>query len=185
MAAEADSPVALAPREVADLVYRCCRVAGVDAGAALRCAENVTHSEIHRGGGVESFLDAVAEHADSVRTFALAPDAVEVSEATREPVTFAQPVALGALSASLWQAGLRGYTTVDLDDASVATQTISQLEFADGEIEGSRRAESSERERAALSHGLPLDGAHVQLLYTAASGFLVAERVVDEATHEL
>lgn len=38
MAEQSTSPVVLAPRELIDLVYRCARIAGIDAGAAAELA---------------------------------------------------------------------------------------------------------------------------------------------------
>ncbi len=52
------SLVTVAPREVRDLVERCCRLAGCDPGTAAMAAERVTAAQIDSGDGVERFMTA-------------------------------------------------------------------------------------------------------------------------------
>lgn len=53
----------VAPREIHDLVERCCRVAGRDPGIATLIATRVTALEIDTGSGVERFVEAFDDDA--------------------------------------------------------------------------------------------------------------------------
>ena len=76
--------VLVAPREVHDLVFRCARVAGCDAGGADRTARNVTAAEIRFGGALAVVVDALASGA-LTSTWAMAADALVAAEVDTRP----------------------------------------------------------------------------------------------------
>ena len=63
--------ILVAPREVHDLVYRCARIAGCDAGTADMIGRAVTFGEIHDHRAAEAFieLDGPAEIATVATAF--------------------------------------------------------------------------------------------------------------------
>jgi hypothetical protein len=174
----------VAPREITDLVYRSCRVVGLSAGVAQRCAANVTHGEIHRGNSVLAFLDALAQGDESVRSFASAADRLESVEATgRFTVAFDEPVALAALSASLEQAASRGF--VPQVAATVpGNEILAGIDFLHHQVPDQARRDAVAREYRAMSEGLVFAIEQLQALESSAARFLVAESFIDSAVGE-
>ena len=57
------STIAVAPREITDLAYRACRVAGCDASVADRIAQDIAGCAVHRGCGVARLASLLSDHA--------------------------------------------------------------------------------------------------------------------------
>jgi len=174
----------VAPREITDLIYRSCRVVGLSAGVAQRCAENVTHGEIHRGNSVSAFLDVLTQGDESVRSFATAADRLAPVEATGQvTVAFDEPVALAALSASLEQAASRGF--VPQVGATVPGNEISVgIDFVRHQVPDQVRRDAAAREYQAMSEGLVFAVEQLQALESSAARFLVAESFIDSVVGE-
>ena len=127
----------LAPRELRDFVYRCCRVQGVDPGTADRFADNLLHAQIHRGASVETFLSVLvssSSSADDLTRVTTAADSVELAEATARiegvaTATFDSAVPLMALSHSLWHAATRGVASIGISPTAPGDQHVESIEF--------------------------------------------------------
>ena len=55
-----DDIVSVAPREIHDLIQRASRVKGCEASVAEKIASRITFSEVHNGGGINSWLQTVS-----------------------------------------------------------------------------------------------------------------------------
>lgn len=185
------SEVILAPREIKDLVYRCCRVQGVDPGTADRLADNVLHAQIHRGPVLEAFVAVLepshdvseSEGADLTR-LSIAADEVELAEAAvaakgSATVTFEFAVPLLALSHSLWQAAERGTANVGVSATAHGVKQISGIEFVSEGLDQPTQAAASERHLKAHQQGLPVAASSLGRLESLAARFLVAEATLD------
>ena len=178
----------LAPREIFDLVYRCCRVADIDAGNAERCGRNVTHAELHRQRGVEAFVHAASAGTSALTGFALAPTMVDaaivdaaMAESASTTAVFTEPIALAAVSEALWQAALRGRVATTVDDTSSAVDMVESIEFEASEVTDDRRSAAAERDRRAMQDGVLVDTHLLNELAAKAATFLIAEHIIDAA----
>jgi len=182
--------VTLAPREIQDLVYRCCRVQGVDPGTADRLAENVLHAQIHRGPVIETFL-AVLERSDvsasevaDLTRLSSAADKIELAEAAaviegRATVTFESTVPLLALSHSLWLAAERGTASVGISATAPGVEPVSSIEFVRKALDQPTQAAAFGRHLRAHQQGLPVAAPSLARLESRAARFLVAEATLD------
>lgn len=177
----------LAPRELKDLVYRCCRVEGIDSGAAERFADNLLHAQIHRGESVETFLSILASSSSSTNDLTrvvTAADRVELAEATARSegvatATFDSAVPLLALSLSLWHAAQRGISSMGVSVTAPGDQHVESIELVTGALDQTTRTSAQQRYSTAHRQGLSVaTSAFVQLESHAAS-FLVAETKLD------
>lgn len=177
----------LAPRELKDLVYRCCRVQGVDPGNADRFADNLLHAQIHRGASVEVFLSVLASLSSSrgeLTRVTNAADGVEVAEATARSegvatANFDPAVPLMALSHTLWQAAERGTASIGISATAPGDQEVRRIEFARTELDQAAKDSAHERHLAAHRVGLELATSAFAQLESYAAQFLVAEATLD------
>ena len=149
--------VSVAPREIHDLAYRACCVAGCDAGIAERIAHNVAFAEIHHGGAVRAFCEALETTALPTSAWVTAPDALAAAElAARDrgtaSVTFEPPVPLAAIAGTLQQSLERGVASTGADADARAYTTVSAIELRleaepNGEAVARAARERSEHER--------------------------------------
>ena len=190
----------LAPRELRDFVYRCCRVQGVDPGTADRFADNLLHAQIHRGASVETFLSVLvssSSSADDLTRVTTAADSVELAEATARiegvaTATFDCAVPLMALSHSLWHAATRGVASIGISPTAPADQHVESIEFVtqilDTEaldpvaLDPVARAAAQQRHLTAHQLGLPVATSSFVQLESRAAPFLVDELTLDAIT---
>ena len=195
----------LAPRELRDFVYRCCRVQGVDPGTADRFADNLLHAQIHRGASVETFLSVLvssSSSADDLTRVTTAADSVELAEATARiegvaTATFDCAVPLMALSHSLWHAATRGVTSIGISPTAPADQHVESIEFVTQildpvaldpvaldpvALDPVARAAAQQRHLTAHQLGLPVATSSFVQLESRAAPFLVDELTLDAIT---
>ncbi len=200
----------LAPRELRDFVYRCCRVQGVDPGTADRFADNLLHAQIHRGASVETFLSVLvssSSSADDLTRVTTAADSVELAEATARiegvaTATFDSAVPLMALSHSLWHAATRGVASIGISPTAPGDQHVESIEFVtqilDTEaldpvaldpvaldpvaLDPVARASAQQRHLSAHHLGLPVATSSLVQLESRAARFLVDELTLDAIT---
>ncbi len=185
----------LAPRELRDFVYRCCRVQGVDPGTADRFADNLLHAQIHRGASVETFLSVLvssSSSADDLTRVTTAADSVELAEATARiegvaTATFDCAVPLMALSHSLWHTATRGIASIGISATAPADQHVESIEFVtqilDTEaLDPVAGAAAQQRHLAAHQLGLPVATSSFVQLESRAAPFLVDEVTLDAIT---
>ena len=185
----------LAPRELRDSVYRCCRVQGVDPGAADRFADNLLHAQIHRGASVETFLSVLVSSSSSAADLTrvtTAADSVELAEATARiegvaTATFDSAVPLMALSHSLWHAATRGIASIGISPTAPGDQHVESIEFVtqilDAEaLDPVARAAAQQRHLTAHQQGLPVATSSFVQLESHAAPYLVAEVTLDAIT---
>jgi len=178
----------LAPRELKDLVYRCCRVGGIDPGTADRFADNLLHAQIHRGKAVETFLAILASSTSSTDELArvvAAADRVELAEATTRSVgvataTFDSAVPLLALSLSLWHAAERGIASIGISNTAPGDQHVESIELVAETLDQTARASAQQRHSTAHQQGLSVTTSDFAQLESQAASFLVAEMKLDE-----
>ena len=171
--------VVVAPREIHDLVFRCARVAGLDAGAADRAGRNVTAAEVHLGGAVEVFASVLGDPQRLVAEFGAGPDALvdaEVEARTNGSgvATFGVPTPLAALASVVADIGGRGLGVQGLPDGATAATTVDGLDVGGA----STPADGAASARAARE-GLSVDQRAFDALVIAARSFLVAESILD------
>ena len=170
--------VLVAPREVHDLVFRCARVAGCDAGGADRTARNVTTAEVRFGGALPAVVDALASGAFT-STWVMAADALVAAEIDARDygsatATFDPPVPLAALAATVAEASARGVVVSGIPSDATGGSEITTLDLAPGQVEPAVRPGTD-----AHRDGLPVDRGAFDALVEAAAAFLVAEEALD------
>jgi len=170
--------VLVAPREVHDLVFRCARVAGCDAGGADRAARNVTAAEVRFGGALPVVVDALASGAFT-STWAMAADALVSAEVDARDhgsatATFDPPVPLAALAATVAEASARGVVVSGIPSDATGGLEIATLDLAPGQVEPAAGSGTD-----AHRDGLPVDRGAFEALVEAAAAFLVAEEALD------
>jgi len=170
--------VLVAPREVHDLVFRCARVAGCDAGGADRTARNVTAAEVRFGGALPAAVDALTSGAFT-STWAMAADAlvsaeVEARDHGSATATFDPPVPLAALAATVAEASARGVVVSGIPSDATGGLEIATLDLAPGQVEPAAGSGTD-----AHRDGLPVDRGAFEALVEAAAAFLVAEEALD------
>ena len=195
MSNDSDPVTIIAPRELRDLVYRCCRVQGVDPGTADRFSDNLLHAEIHRGATIETFFSVLASSTSSVDDLTrvtTAADSIELAEVTARSegvaaATFDSAVPLMALSHSLWHAAERGIASIGISPTAPADQHVESIEFVtqilDTEaLDPVARAAAQQRHLTAHQQGLPVATSSFVQLESHAAPFLVDELTLDAIT---
>ena len=170
--------VLVAPREVHDLVFRCARVAGCDAGGADRTARNVTMAEVQFGGALAAVVDALSSEAFT-STWARAADVLVSAEVNARQhgsatVTFDPPVPLAALAATVSEASARGIVVSGVPGDATGGSEIATLDLAPGQVEPAADPGTN-----VYRDGLPVDRGAFDALVEAAAAFLVAEEALD------
>ena len=170
--------VLVAPREVHDLVFRCARVAGCDAGGADRTARNVTAAEIRFGGALAVVVDALASGAFT-STWAMAADALVSAEVDARDhgsatATFDPPVPLAALAATVAEASARGVVVSGIPSDATGELELATVDLGPGQVEAAAGSGTH-----AYRDGLPVDRGAFEVLVEAAAAFLVAEESLD------
>ena len=170
--------VLVAPREVHDLVFRCARVAGCDAGGADRAARNVTAAEVRFGGALPAVVAALASGAFP-STWALAADVLVSAEVDARDhgsatATFDPPVPLAALAATVAEASARGVVVSGIPSDATGGLEIATLDLAPGQVEAAAGSGTD-----AHRDGLQVDRGAFEALVEAAAAFLVAEETLD------
>ena len=170
--------VLVAPREVHDLVFRCARVAGCDAGGADRTARNVTAAEIRFGGALAVVVDALASGAFT-STWAMAADALVAAEVDARDhgsatATFDPPVPLAALAATVAEASARCVVASGIPSDATGGLELATLDLAPGQVEPAAGPGTD-----AHRDGLSVDRRAFDALVEVAAAFLVAEEALD------
>ncbi|WP_419946680.1 hypothetical protein [Candidatus Poriferisodalis sp.] len=179
--------VTAAPREIHDLAYRASCVAGCEAAMAERIAHNVTFAEIHHGGAVRTFCEALEAPALAASEWVAAPDALAAAElAARSDgvasVTFEPVVPLAAIAWSLQQSLERGVTSTGAGADARGDTTVSAIELRliDDAAASARRAQTTDVRDDAYRYGVAVDQIWFSRLEAAAATYLVAESTLDE-----
>ncbi|HCW00673.1 MAG TPA: hypothetical protein DGK99_04615 [Acidimicrobiaceae bacterium] len=172
--------VLVAPREIHDLVFRCARVAGLDAGAADRSGRNVTAAEVHLGGAVETFASVLGDPQRLAAEFGAGPDVLVEAEvearATGSAVArFGVPTPLAALASVIADIGGRGLGVDGVKVGATAATTVDELE-----VTGPPPSSDGTAAARAARDGLAVDRVAFDALIAAARPFLVAESILDE-----
>ena len=175
--------VAVAPREIHDLVYRCCRVAGCDPGLADRVADNVMYAEVLIGGGVAAFV-ATAGADEPNSAFAQAADRVESAEAGLRSggdgrAEFDEPVPLAAIAGAIWHLLGRPMSCTPAL-SSDASALCAAVEIVDGKAEEAQLQPLRDRVAGCMRNGVAVPTAAFEVLEVRATAFLVAEATLDE-----
>ena len=171
--------VLVAPREVQDLVFRCARVAGLDAGAADRVGRNVTAAEVQLGGAVEVFVAVLDDPNRMLVEYDDGPDAmvsaeVEARAAGYGMATFGVPTPMAALASVIADIGGRGLGVDGVPEGATAATVVDML-WVGGPV-GSGTDGAAAR---AARDGLAVDRWAFDALTLAAEAFLVAESILD------
>lgn len=185
-----DPVTILAPRELRDLVYRCCRVEGVDPANADRFADNLLHAQIHRGAGVEVFLSVLGSSGsskDDLAPLTTAADSIEVAEATARSegvatATYDSAVPLMALSHSLWHAAERGTAGIGISATAPGDQEVDNIDFVTEKLDQAARTSAHQRHLTAHRKGLAVATSSFAQLESRAARFLVSEATLDAIT---
>ncbi len=172
-------PVLVAPREVYDLVLRCARVAGMDAGAADRVGRNVTFAEVELGGGVEAFAAVLHDPERMMAEYGDGPDVMVSAEVEARAegygtATFAVPTPMAALASVIADIGDRGLGVDGVPEGATAATVVDVLRV--GGPAGSGADGAAAR---AAREGLAVDRRAFGALALAAKAFLVAESILD------
>ena len=189
--------IELAPREVHDLVYECCRVLGLDGGVAGDVARSVTTIEICFGQGLAAFDQEVSRLGQQggsllASPFVRAPDQWRAGElrlvsGQTGAVHFEPATPLAALGSVLNESLERGvgWATLGVGGGEATDLTgIDRLEEVELDILGPDHSVPDRwrrRRTDALRHGLKLPQDLIGRLTRLAATFLVSEAAVDAA----
>jgi len=191
-----DDLIEVAPREVHDMVYECCRVLGLGGGVAGDVAKSVTSIEIGFGQGLAAFDQEVSRLPEQgasllASPFVLAPDqwrAGELRLAGGETgvVRFDPPTPLAALGSVLRESLERGIgcAALVIGDGDTTLTGIDRLEEVELEADNPDRSMPDrwrQRETDAMRQGLKLPRDLVVRTKKLAAGYLVSEAAVDAA----
>ena len=171
--------VLVAPREIHDLVSRCVRVVGLDAGAADRAGRNVTVAEVHLGGAVETFASVLGDPQRLVAEFGAGPDVLVEAELEARTTgsgvaRFVVPTPLAALASVVADMGGRGLGVDGVEAGATAATTVNGLQ-----IGGPPWPSDGTAAVRAARDGLVVDRVAFDALVIAARSFLVAESILD------
>ena len=169
----------VAPREVHDLVFRCARIAGLDAGAADRAGRNVTYSEVHFGGAVATFASVLADPQRLLAEYGNGPDALVLAEVEARArgigsAIFAIGVPLAALGSCIAEITSRGLSVEGVPIGATGTTLVDVLQ-----VGGPAMPVDDTAGVRAAREGLVVDRAAFSALTEAAKAFLVSEAILD------
>jgi hypothetical protein len=175
-----DNQVLVAPREVHDLVFRCARIAGLDAGAADRAGRNVTYAEVHLGGAVTTFATVLTDPQRLVAEYGAGPDALVLAEVEARAkgigsACFATGVPMAALASGIADIAGRGLGVDGVAVGATATTLVHALQVGGPAMP----ADDAAGVRAARE-GLAVDWEAFGALTEASKAFLVSEATLDE-----
>mgnify|MGYP001824557232 CR=1 FL=1 len=183
----------VAPREVADLVYRAARVTGVASGAARQIARAALFSEIQLTGALEPVVDRlVGGHAPALGVVPLARLEAIGHEAGPE-IGLAEPVTVADLAEPAWRAAMRGFlVSFECGDGEVrpmsewlrvgrAGLVVVAMSGAAGSVDAELVRRVEQREAAAHRLGLDVDPTTWSALVGVAAGYLIPEATLDAA----
>lgn len=203
-----DEQVEVAPREVHDLVYQCCRVLGLDGAIAADVAASVTSIEICFGQGLAAFdqeITRLGQDGGSLLAspFVRAPDQWRTAElqlgASNNPelqlgpgqtirVDFDPVAPLAALGSVLDQSRERGIGWVAVDTAPASGPSaptgldpIARVELDAIDPSQARPDRWQQRRTDALRNGMGLPRDLVERVQRLAATFNVSEATVDVA----
>ncbi|GIT00366.1 MAG: hypothetical protein CM1200mP26_20780 [Acidimicrobiales bacterium] len=170
----------VAPREVHDLVFRCARIAGLDAGAADRAGRNVTYS----GGALRwcsshLCLRAGGSTATALGEYGNGPDALVLAEVEARAkgigsAVFASGVPLAALGSGIADITGRGLGVEGVPIGATGTTLVDVLQVGGPAMPVDDAAGSR-----AAREGLVVDRAAFSALTEAAKAYLVSETILD------
>ncbi len=169
----------VAPREVHDLVFRCARTAGLDAGAAERAGRNVTYSEVHFGAAVATFASALEDPQRLKAEYGIGPDALLLAEVEARvkgvgSAVFATGVPLAALASGIADITSRGLGVDGVPTKATAATLVDALR-----VGGPASPHDDTAGARAAREGLLVDRAAFGVLTEAAKAFLVSEVTLD------
>ena len=157
--------VNVAPREITDLVYRACRVAGCGASVSDTIAADVTYCEIHFASGIEGVLELIEMTPCSLREQAIEAQARN----ERGPHSAAEPGA----APTPFVLRCRSEAPLHSHRADSGTGDSGTGDSGTGDRDGAGRY------REALANGVVVNAAAWERLEQRASDFLLAERIID------
>lgn len=173
--------VLIAPRELTDLVYRCARINGCDAGSAPLLARSVTFAQVHGHQGARVFLELdIAATADLIAAYGqMTLGEIQARSGVEVELTFDPPVADALTTLARFEAVRRGAGVVDL---VVADGALSSLTLGPSEPIPAVEQANAERQARVELEGLEIDRGLFDELNRRAVGFLVSEAVLDAHT---
>jgi len=173
----------VAPREVVDLVYRCARVAGLDAGSADRAARNVVAAEVGYGSAIGVFFQALGDSAVLEQAFVDGPDVLAIAEVEARISGSAKarlpaPTPVAALALAIDEIRGRGLGVSGIPEDADGRTTVDQLAVG-GPTQ--LRTVDSVAHTAAAREGVRVNAIALADLTGFAHAFLVAEAILDAA----
>lgn len=169
----------VAPREIHDLIQRASRVKGCEASVAERIASKITFCEINYGGGINSWLQLVADDENcltetfkSVQVLDSIPskDSLDFSWNPSIPFAFIAQ-SLNALQSYgfTWESSPEAPT----GDVQIECVCLNKLD--------SEEIASNNKMNKAFSEGLQVDKGEWENLVGISSRFLLSEKILDDA----
>ena len=175
----ASKEIFVAPREIHDLIQRASRVEGCEASVAERIASKITFCEINYGGGINGWLQLVADDENCLtETF----KSVQVLDSlpSKDSLDFSWnpsiPFAFIAQSLNALQS--YGFTWESSPEASTGD---IQIECVCLNKLSSEKTASPNKTNKAFSEGLQVDKGEWENLVGIASRFLLSEKILDDA----
>lgn len=169
----------VAPREIHDLIQRASRVKGCEASVAERIASKITFCEINYGGGINGWLQLVADDENcltetfkSVQVLDSIPskDSLDFSWNPSIPFAFIAQ-SLNALQSYgfTWECNPEAPT----GDVQIECVCLNKLD--------SEKIASNNKMNKAFSEGLQVDKGEWENLVGISSRFLLSEKILDDA----
>ena len=169
----------VAPREIYDLIQRASRVEGCEASVAERIASKITFCEINYGGGINGWLQLVAdgkncltEAFQSVQVLDSLPSKTSLDFSWNPSIPFA------FIAQSLHVLQSYGFTwecspEAPTGDIQIQCVCLNKL--------SSEKTASDNNTNTAFSEGLQVDNYEWENLIGIASRFLLSEKILDDA----
>lgn len=192
--------VTVAPREIKDLVFRCCKVSLIDAGTAAKIAGNIVHSEIFYGGAVNWFCGVPQSQQAAqtgIQTWTASLPRMPKAQSV-VVIRLEDKVPMFAVALEAYELACRGTLCANYFELDESSNTIKMTRPGQGtltELRFSAIPDSAssvalqglgdwyaEKKQNAFVQGLNVEPIAFEKLTNMASGYLVSESLVDAAT---
>ncbi|MBD35618.1 MAG: hypothetical protein CL512_02490 [Actinobacteria bacterium] len=174
-----DGIVSVAPREIHDLVQRASRVKGCEASVAEKIASRITFSEVHNGGGINSWLQIAAGEVGALNeTFRLSQVLDSLPSENSSSFTWDPPISFALISEPLDLLQSHGFTWSCEPEVVTGESLVERVYLIE---EASTNSPTHGKLATAFSKGVQVDKSDWKDLTDIAANYLLSEEILDDA----
>lgn len=174
-----DDIVSVAPREIHDLIQRASRVKGCEASVAEKIASRITFSEVHNGGGINSWLQIAAGEVGALNeTFRLSQVLDSIPSENSSSFTWDPPISFALISEPLNLLQSHGFTWSCEPEVTTGESLVEHVYLIE---EASANSPTNGKLATAFSEGVQVNKSDWKDLTEIAANFLLSEEILDDA----